>query len=48
MDQQKIGRFLKALRKEKGLTQEQLAEQFSYPRKQFRAGKPEVIACYEP
>ena len=29
MDQQKIGRFLKALRKEKGLTQEQLAEQFS-------------------
>lgn len=29
MDQQKIGRFLKTLRKEKGLTQEQLAEQFS-------------------
>ena len=26
MDQQKIGRFLKELRKEKGLTQEQLAE----------------------
>ena len=26
MDQQKIGRFLKALRKEKGLTQEALAE----------------------
>ena len=29
MNQQKIGGFLKGLRKEKGLTQEQLAEQFS-------------------
>ena len=29
MNQQKIGRFLKELRKEKGITQEQLAEQFS-------------------
>lgn len=29
MDQKKIGRFLKELRKEKGMTQEQLAEQFS-------------------
>ena len=29
MDQQKIGGFLKELRKEKGITQEQLAEQFS-------------------
>lgn len=29
MNQQKIGRFLKSLRKEKGLTQEQLAERFS-------------------
>lgn len=29
MDQQKIGGFLKALRKDKGLTQEQLAEHFS-------------------
>lgn len=29
MDQRKIGRFLKGLRKEKELTQEQLAEQFS-------------------
>ena len=28
MDQQKTGRFLRCLRKEKGLTQEQLAEQF--------------------
>ncbi|MBQ2998137.1 MAG: helix-turn-helix transcriptional regulator, partial [Oscillospiraceae bacterium] len=28
MDQIKIGKFLKHLRKEKGLTQEQLAEQF--------------------
>ena len=29
MDQKKIGSFLKELRKEKGITQEQLAEQFS-------------------
>lgn len=29
MNQQKIGRFLKELRKQKGITQEQLAEQFS-------------------
>ncbi|MBQ8397297.1 MAG: helix-turn-helix transcriptional regulator [Clostridia bacterium] len=29
MDQQKTGTFLKELRKEKGLTQEQLAEQFN-------------------
>ena len=29
MDQKKIGGFLKGLRKEKGLTQEQLAEQFN-------------------
>jgi transcriptional regulator with XRE-family HTH domain len=28
MDQKKIGAFLKELRKEKGVTQEQLAEQF--------------------
>ena len=28
MDQKKIGEFLKRLRKEKGLTQEQLAERF--------------------
>ena len=28
MDQQKIGKFLKCLRKDKGLTQEQLAEHF--------------------
>ena len=29
MDQKKIGNFLKALRKEKEMTQEQLAEQFN-------------------
>ncbi|MGN0696455.1 MAG: helix-turn-helix domain-containing protein [Oscillospiraceae bacterium] len=29
MDQKKIGQFLKTLRKEKGLTQEQLAEKFN-------------------
>lgn len=28
MEQQKIGNFLKQLRKEKGLTQEQFAERF--------------------
>ena len=28
MDQQKIGKFLKCLRRDKGLTQEQLAEHF--------------------
>ena len=28
MDQQKMGEFLKVLRKEKGLTQEELAEKF--------------------
>ena len=33
MDQAKIGEFLKALRKEKGLTQEQLAEQFQVNRR---------------
>lgn len=33
MDQIKIGRFIKDLRKEKGLTQEQLAEQFRISRR---------------
>lgn len=33
MDQSKIGRFVKELRKEKGLTQEQLAEQFNVSRR---------------
>lgn len=33
MDQNKIGQFLKELRKEKGLTQEQLAEQFHISRR---------------
>lgn len=33
MDQPKIGRFIKDLRKEKGLTQEQLAEQFHISRR---------------
>ena len=28
MDQQKVGSFLKELRQEKGITQEQLAEEF--------------------
>lgn len=29
MDQKKIGEFLRTLRKEKGLTQEQVAEEFN-------------------
>ncbi len=33
MDQIKIGRFIKELRKEKGFTQEQLAEKFSVSRR---------------
>ncbi|MGN0293165.1 MAG: helix-turn-helix domain-containing protein [Lachnospiraceae bacterium] len=33
MDQQKIGRFIKELRKEKGLTQEKTAEQFHVSRR---------------
>lgn len=33
MNQIKIGAFIKELRKEKGLTQEQLAEQFSVSRR---------------
>ena len=33
MDQIKIGSFMKELRKEKGLTQEQLAEQFDVSRR---------------
>lgn len=33
MDQLKIGKFIKELRKEKGLTQEQLAEQFHVSRR---------------
>ena len=33
MDQIKIGRFLSELRKEKGLTQEQLAEKFNVARR---------------
>jgi DNA-binding XRE family transcriptional regulator len=33
MDQGRIGNFIKDLRKEKGLTQEQLAEQFAVSRR---------------
>ena len=33
MNQVKIGEFLRELRKEKGLTQEQLAEQFNISRR---------------
>ena len=43
MDQQKIGKFLKSLRKGKGLTQEQLAEYFAFLPEPFRDGKTETI-----
>jgi len=33
MNQEKIGEFLRELRKEKGLTQEQFAEQFNISRR---------------
>ena len=36
MDQKKIGRFIKELRNEKGLTQEQLSEVFGAA---YRAGR---------
>ena len=43
MDQQKIGKFLKYLRKDKGLTQEQLAEHFCVSSEPFHDGKTETI-----
>ena len=43
MDQKKIGLFLKELRKEKELTQSQLAEQPTYLTEPYPAGKPERI-----
>lgn len=39
MDQKKIGAFLKELRKEKQLTQEQLAEILGVTNRTFHAGK---------
>ena len=41
MDTKKIGEFLKVLRKEKGLTQEQLAESLLYREEQSPGGKQE-------
>ena len=43
MDTKKIGAFLKQCRKEKNLTQEQLAESLEYPQEQFPDGKQEQI-----
>ncbi len=40
MDQQKIGSFLKELRKKKHATQEQLAEALGYPGGRCPVGKP--------
>ena len=39
MDTKKIGAFLKQCRKEKNLTQEQLAEKFVYPQEPFPDGR---------
>ena len=39
MNQQKMGEFLKHLRKEKGLTQEQLAEHFYISSELYHGGK---------
>ena len=51
MDQKKIGRFLKELRKEKDITQEQLAEKAGIPLdelKKIEDGSPDaVINFYE-
>ena len=52
MDQIKIGEFLKELRKEKGLTQEQLAEQFNVSRRsvsRWETGKnmPDICLLVE-
>ncbi len=43
MDTKKIGMFLKDLRNEKGMTQEQLGEKLVLVIKQFLDGKPENI-----
>lgn len=43
MDLKKIGFFLKELRKEKGVTQEQIAEILEYQGGLFRVGRPEPI-----
>ena len=40
MDLVKIGKFLQELRKEHGLTQEQLAEQMGVARRTVSAGRP--------
>lgn len=41
MDQIKIGKFISELRKEKGMTQEQLAVKLGVTQKVFLVGKPE-------
>lgn len=42
MDLMKIGKFLQELRKEKGLTQEDLAEQLNVARRTVPVGRPEA------
>ena len=43
MDREKIGEFLKVLRREKGLTEEQLAEVLHVSGRAFPDGKREAI-----
>lgn len=43
MNQQKIGTFIKMLRKQKGLTQEQIAEKFNVSSRTVLVGKMEII-----
>lgn len=43
MDQIKIGKFIAALRKEKGLTQEQLGEKLGVTNKPFPVGRTAII-----
>lgn len=47
MNQKNIGSFLKILRKEKNLTQEQLAEQFNVVKDCFEMGNGKQYARFE-
>ena len=44
MDQMKIGKFIAALRKEKGLTQEQLGEKLGVQQSHFSLGERQLYA----
>lgn len=43
MNQEKIGKFISECRKEKQLTQEQLAMQLGVTSKLFLSGRPEIV-----